>query len=176
MGQVAQYGERSKRRADYGHKAGAPAGVYQRPLPRREPAYPAGRGQARVAAPREVGPFFVQGKRASDLEWRVYKALKRLGWSDSNVDFQTPILGGRLPGGAVLDFVVWTMGGPVIVEPNGDYWHTSAAQLIQRDKQRSQMIAEVWHHPFRYYILAQGDLLDDDMAYRKLLILVGRGF
>jgi len=160
----------------YGRKANVPEGVYQRPLPSRESTYPAGRTERRTATPREVGPFYVQGKRASDLEWRVYKALKRLGWSDANIDFQTPILGGRLPGGALLDFVVWAMGGPVIIEPNGDYWHVSSQALVNRDKQRSQMIAEAWRHPFRYHIIAQGDLLDDEMAYRKLLMLVGRGY
>ncbi len=41
---------------------------------------------------REEAPFFVQGQKASDLEWRVYKALLRLGWKDE-IDFQVNVFG-----------------------------------------------------------------------------------
>lgn len=122
----------------------------------------------------EVGPFRIQGKRASDLEWRVYKALLRLGWDDSSIEFQVPVMGGRHPGGAVLDFVVWTPGMPIVIEPNGDIWHTSTTAQRERDKQREAAIRSAWRRPFRYLVLPQGDIPNDEVTYDRLLREVGR--
>lgn len=56
----------------------------------------------------------------SKLEARVYRALRRAGWEQ--IDMQVPILGGRtVPGGQVIDFVLWP--GPIPVFVNGEYWH-----------------------------------------------------
>ena len=64
--------------------------------------------------PEDPRPF------GSMLEKRVYKALLANGWKD--IAWQYPVLGGRVPGGLVVDFVVYTpMPIPVMV--NGDYWH-----------------------------------------------------
>ena len=122
----------------------------------------------------EVGPFYVQGKKASDLEWRVYKALKRLGWTDGEIDFQTAVMGGRMPGGAMLDFVVWTPGLPVVIEPNGDIWHTATTATRERDKVREAKIRRAWNHDFRYVVLPQGEIVNDQMTYDRLLREVGK--
>lgn len=123
----------------------------------------------------ETGPFYIQGRKASDLEWRTYRMLKRLKWREQQIQFQVDVLGGKLPGGKSLDFVVWTYAMPTVIEPNGDYWHTSTEQVKQRDKERYQMIVTAWRRPFIYISIAQGDMLTDDMAYQLLLRKVGRG-
>jgi hypothetical protein len=122
----------------------------------------------------EVGPFFIKGRKASNLEWRVYKALKRLRWRDDQISFQIDVLGGRMPGGAVLDFVVWTYAHPYVLEPNGDIWHTATLAQIQRDKKRYADIVKAWRRPFDYLSMGQGDIATDDMCYALLLRKVGR--
>ncbi len=157
-----------------GYGKAAPGGPYKRP---RQPAAMEPTHSTkpdRAGADEAAGPFYVQGKKASDLEARVYRVLKRLGWTDENIEFQTPILGGRNPGGAMLDFVVWTPGMPVIIEPNGDIWHTNSTAQRERDKLREAKIRQAWSKPFKYVVLPQGDIPDDDTAFSRLAREVGR--
>lgn len=73
--------------------------------------------------------YIVAGKKASSYEWNVAKALDSLGLEYA---FQVDVLGGRsLPGGFVLDYVVYTAPLHTPVYVNGDYWH--------RDPQRDYM-------------------------------------
>lgn len=124
--------------------------------------------------PEMKGPFRVLGRKASDIEYRTYQTLLKLGWGHE-IEFQVDVLGGRMPGGAVLDYVVWTYGGPVILEVNGDYWHSRGEQMIQEDLQRRSEIAAVWDRPFYFYMLTSGELESDEKAYATLLPKVGKG-
>jgi hypothetical protein len=66
----------------------------------------------------------IQGRTpGSSLEWNVSQALDALGWS---YRYQYSIAGGSqgLPGGQVLDFLVYTPGLPTPLNVNGRYWHT----------------------------------------------------
>lgn len=167
----------------YGQRPKAPAGVFQFKRPKAGRADDAlaqtegpEPGQDWLAGPNiGPGPYTVKGRRASDLEYLLYLSLRRNGWRDGDIQFQVDFLGGRLPGGVVLDFVVWAYGGPVILEPNGDYWHLGAQQLIDRDRQRSALIAAAWNKPFQYHILPQADFVDFATTDRKVAEYVGRG-
>jgi hypothetical protein len=59
-------------------------------------------------------------------EWRVYKAIKRMGLP---FRYQIPMGGGRdQRGGVVLDFLVWNpLAIPLPV--NGDYWHSTDERI-----------------------------------------------
>lgn len=118
--------------------------------------------------------FFIQGKHASDLEWRLWRQLLKLGWPESEIEFQVDVLGGHMPGGSALDFVVWTPGMVTIIEPNGDYWHIRNVQVRERDRVRISKIQQAWGRPFRYFSYGSGDLLTDESAYDHLLLDVGR--
>jgi len=115
----------------------------------------------------------VQGKPASDLEERVYTQLKKLGWTDTSIQFQVSILGGRRPGGQVLDFVLYGPGYVYVLAVNGDYWHA-----VGRKAEVTRMNENVtrWIMPqARVYSLFNADLLDDEVALNTLRRLVGRG-
>ena len=160
-------------------KFSKPTGPQRIETPRSVSAPPA-------APPGERGPFRVQGRHASDLEYLTYITLRRLGWDDGDVQFQVDVLGGHLPGGLLLDFVVWTPGQVTVVEPNGDYWHTATVQQKERVRQREAQLRVAWDKPFNYVIVTPLDLgMADasrgitaaarDTAYQTLLIKVGRG-
>lgn len=164
------YGKKPRRRSAERHLARA-----YRP-PRKAQPVRTPRSLAREAGPTALPKRYrIKGKKASDLEWRVYQALLRLGWADDDIDFQVPVLGGRLAGGLLLDFVVWTPAMPVIIEPNGDYWHTATIQKIEHDRARRAKLQQAWTRPFRYYSLGSGELQSDQQAEHKLLMLIGRG-
>lgn len=115
----------------------------------------------------------VQGKNASDLEERTYNQLKRLGWTDPNIQFQVGILGGRRPGGQVLDFVLYGPGYVYVIAVNGDYWHA-----VGRKTEITRMNENItrWIMPqARVLSLFNADLLTDEIALATLRRLVGRG-
>lgn len=127
--------------------------------------------------PKEVdtqGPFVVQGQKASDIEHRCYRMLKRLGWTDRNINFQTPIMGGRRPGGQVIDFVVYGMGAVYAIFVNGDYWHKYGKK--GDITQMNENIAKSAIQGSTVVSLFNADLMTDDIAYANLSRLVGRGF
>lgn len=164
-----RYGQAPRQREKYGRGAG----VALLPIPRRISAgerWGSGRPEAKE---KEVGPFVVQGQKASDIEWRVYKALIRLGWDDSNVVFQTPILGGRRPGGQILDFVVYGNALVTVIAVNGDHWHKFGTKAEQTRINEAAVLRAM--RSARYVALYSSDLQSDDQAYRVLLRHVGRG-
>ncbi len=115
----------------------------------------------------------VQGKKASDLEERTYTQLRRLGWTDTNIQFQVGILGGRRPGGQVLDFVLYGPGYVYVLAVNGDYWHA-----VGRKTEITRMNENItrWIMPqARVFSLFNADLLTDEIALATLRRLVGRG-
>lgn len=121
-----------------------------------------------------TGPYFVQGYRASDLEWRTYRMLLKLGWTNREIRFQVDFMGGRMPGGQVLDFVVWSFSGPIVIPVNGDYWHARTLQLKQVDDQKAAYVKARFPQA-RYFPLYSSDLKDDETAFRNLMRIVGRG-
>ena len=115
----------------------------------------------------------VQGKKASDLEERVYTQLRKLGWTDASIQFQVGILGGRRPGGQVLDFVLYGPGYVYVIAVNGDYWHA-----VGRKAEVTRMNENItrWIMPSaRVISLFNADLLTDEIALATLRRLVGRG-
>lgn len=179
MTAVIQHGKRLRRTvAAHGHsnRSRLPGAVVQREMPKRTPIAKLGtvrpiiRQRDLVAGP----PYFVMGRRASDLEARVYRTLKRLGWGDDDIQFQVDVLGGRLPGGQVLDFVVWTPGGPVVIAVNGDYWHGRSLNVREKDRRNEAVLAAIWGRKYKFLAVYSADLLTDEIAYQRLRREVGR--
>jgi len=168
------YGKAPKKKAP-----GYGSGPYAKPRVVAEKRRPLPHGPSILRERREVaraGPFTVQGQAASDLEDRTYRALRRLKWDDSEIDFQFPIFGGRQPGGQVLDFVLTAFGRLTVVAVDGDYWHNRTLQQQEHDRQQRAMVEKAFpYRPYTFVKLNSGDLLDDEMAYRILLERVGRG-
>lgn len=77
--------------------------------------------------------YKVRGKSASSYEYNVSRALDTLGldyW------FQFSYLGGHaLPGGIVIDFLVFTKPLYTPLNVNGDYWHSGARTAIDELQQ-----------------------------------------
>lgn len=171
---MLQFGKTPKRKQSFGK---APEGVYKFKIAREVLAPTARplRAASLILAKKQPvsGPFYVQGRRASDLEDRAYKALLKLGWTDREIRFQVDFLGGRQPGGQVLDFVVWSFSGPVVIPVNGDYWHARTLQVRQVNDQKAAYVKARFPQA-RYEPLYTADLLDDEVALRTLLRVVGR--
>jgi hypothetical protein len=63
----------------------------------------------------------IQGSKATDIEWRVGKALDIL---DIPFIFQYEMFGGRtIRGGLVVDFLAITAPLSTPIDVRGDYWH-----------------------------------------------------
>lgn len=121
------------------------------------------------------GPYRVQGLKASDIEWRCYMALMALGWTDSEVIFQEDTMGGRMPGGQVLDFVVHAPGGDIVIAVDGDVWHNRTEAQRQDDLFQQQRISAALGYDVIYVKANAGDLLDLPTAYNFLERWVGHG-
>jgi hypothetical protein len=85
----------------------------------------------------------IQGHQASDIEWATYKALRSLGWDDSDLVFQAHAFGGRsqVGGGQVLDFLIERGPQPVVIDVRGQAWHGSAAGKSAADRWREIRLA-----------------------------------
>lgn len=144
--------------------------------PRAKDAFEVRTPVRRAEQPAAPKRYRIRGRRATDLEWRAWQTLLRLGWREADLEFQVDELGGRrVAGGIVLDIVVWAPAMPIIVEPAGEYWHAASLQLIERDRERTARIEEAWARPFKYVSLPQSDFLTDEHLYNKLLRQVGKG-
>lgn len=151
-----------------------PIGVWQYPQVRAADASPVSRTNTVITRKRSVsGPYSIQGRRASDLEWRCYVALRKLGWSDEYIQFQTNVLGGRMPGGQVLDFVLYGFGDVTVIPVNGDYWHAGGVRG-EMTLYNEQIIESVMPAA-RVIPLYGADLASDAIALRTISRLVGRG-
>jgi hypothetical protein len=66
-------------------------------------------------------------KAGSAEEWRISLSLTKM---KKDFVYQYPILGGRIAGGQILDFLVYTPPLPTPVMVQGTYWHggTKSAQ------------------------------------------------
>jgi len=177
QGPRVAYGKAPRR-----HTPGYGKGPFDRPRVRAAERRPLPHGPSilrerrEVASRGETGPFTVQGQSASDLEDREYRTLRRLGWTDAEIDFQVPIFGGFQPGGQVLDFVLTAFGRLTIVAVNGDYWHNRTLQQRERDRADQAAVEKAFPgRPYTFLSLGSGDLVDDETAYRINRARVGRG-
>lgn len=76
---------------------------------------------------RDEPPFFIRGMKAdSKEEWWVFLALERLAEASGlQWEYQVPVFGGRTrAGGNVVDFIVYTAGRVIWLDPMGRYFHT----------------------------------------------------
>lgn len=85
--------------------------------------------------PADQPPFFIRGQQAdSKDEYWVSLALEKIekatGWG---WDYQVPVYGGRMRGGNVIDFLIYTPGMWTMLDEMGRYWHTG------RKEDRTQM-------------------------------------
>lgn len=122
-----------------------------------------------------AGPYTVQGLKASDIEWRCYQALLRLGWDDSTISFQKDTMGGRMPGGQVLDFVVHAPVGDIVIAVDGDVWHNRTEAQRQDDLFQQQRIVAALGYDVIFIKANSGDLLTIEMGVMFLEPLVGHG-
>lgn len=89
--------------------------------------------------PADQPPFFIRGQKAdSKDEYWVSLALEKIseatGWG---WDYQVPVYGGRMRGGNVVDFLIYTPGAWTILDPMGRYWHTGKNE----DRRQMQNVA-----------------------------------
>lgn len=121
----------------------------------------------------QAGPYQVQGRKASDLEARTYRTLKALGWRDEQIQYQVAILGGRMPGGQMLDFVLYGPGLVYVVFVNGDYWHKFGEKLNITRRNEQEVTAVM--PGARVVSVFSNDLATDAIARVTLAKWVGRG-
>lgn len=121
------------------------------------------------------GPFYVQGYKASDLEFTCYQALLALGWTDADIEFQKNTLGGRLPGGQVLDFVVHSPGGDIVIAVDGDAWHNRTEAQRQDDLFQQQRISKALGYEVIFVKANSGDMMNLAVAVNFLERWVGHG-
>ena len=92
------------------------------------------------AAEREAAA--VPADLGSGFEVRVYKMLLRVGWKPDDIETQQGILGGRsLPGGQVIDFVLYTPAS-VGISCKGRHWHGNEGEETILDVQAAQHYAK----------------------------------
>lgn len=163
---VGAYGEAAKAKGGYGKGAyKVERGVNVKPVRSPRPA----------KLIEQTAGGYIQGRKATSLEMMIYNALLKLGWSDSNIKFQQSILGGKgIPGGRSIDFVVWSPGMPIMIEANGDYWHTSSLAKRESDRQREAQIRQIWRGHFRYVAILGSEVPDLDTAIIRMAKEVGR--
>ena len=83
---------------------------------------------------------------ASEPEKMVYAWLVR---NQFDFEYQVSVIGGRAPGGAVLDFVVYATAIPLVIRVQS-YWHAMAAQAANDDIQLAKLqemgynVVDVW--------------------------------
>ena len=128
------------------------------------PDIPRGTRLARVGlTEREAlsaGPF-----EASAAERAVYGWLQR---HNIPFAFQVPVMGGRLiPGGAVLDFVIYLSYPPLVIRVQS-YWHTDPAQVELDALQKAVLERE----GFRVEDIWEWETMDYIQMSRRLFELI----
>ena len=102
-------------------------------------------------------PFFsvegltIQGKPVgSTLEYNIAAALDLL---EIGYKYQVWVLGGRIRGGSVVDFEVYTLPVSTFVFAQGDYWHTRGNKededqfLFSRiESTYHKKVVQIWEH------------------------------
>ena len=98
-----------------------------------------------------VDGLFIQGKAVgSALEWNI-----AVGLDDYELfyEYQVPVLGGRVRGGSVADFLVHLPVQGVFIFGQGDYWHSRGNKededqfLFARiEAQYHKAVVQIWEH------------------------------
>lgn len=116
-----------------------------------------------------VADMFIQGKKASAPEWRTGKALDKLGLK---YKFQYSILGGRNPGGQILDYYIYTVPLPTPLNVQGEYWHRLARNY--NDGLKKAQTNELFGNSAMPLVLVwERDLGSVDQAYQTMKQLLG---
>lgn len=111
----------------------------------------------------EGPPYSIQGKSASDLEWRVYQAFKEIGIQEQDIQFQVSFYGGQmLPGGMVLDFIVRRWPESIPIEIEGQYWHEGEKRTSDEFKRARLFEEQGWLTPL--VTITESEIMTDDMA------------
>ena len=86
----------------------------------------------------------------SVLEWNVAGGLDMLG---VGYRYQVPVLGGRINGGSVIDFDVFTTPIATFLFAQGDYWHTRGNKeeedqflMARIEAAYHKKCVEIWEH------------------------------
>ena len=98
----------------------------------------------------------------SVLEWNVAQALDMIG---IGYRYQIPVFGGRVIGGAVVDFDVFTTPIATFLFAQGDYWHSRGNKeeedqfLIARiEAAYHKKCVEIWEHEALTILMAMQTL------------------
>lgn len=120
-------------------------------------------------AQEDVG--LVQGKSASDIEFRVATSLDKFDWE---YQFQVGVMGGRqLRGGQVIDFIVQTAPLPTPLHIFGEYFHGSIQ--AERDKLMLALMSSAYHGQYAQPEVLWGDQLEtQEESDQQILQLFGR--
>ena len=82
----------------------------------------------------------VQGRKATDIEERMYKAFLRSGVNANNIDYQPSFVAGRNMSGEIRpDFALYGGGLIQIWYADGDFFHRTAAQR-KRDEMNDSIL------------------------------------
>ncbi len=116
-----------------------------------------------------VESMYVQGLKATAPEWRIAKALDRRGLK---YRFRFSILGGRVAGGAEIDFYVYTAPLPTPIQINGDYWHRLSRNYHDA-MQQSKISSVLGSNANEILVIWEHDIPTADAAYRELRLSLG---
>ena len=119
--------------------------------------------------PAEAG-HLIHGKPCTDIEWATWRALRSLGWDEDRVLYQVSVFGGRslVGGGQILDFVVDTGAGAVVVDVRGARWHGPQSGKAARDRWREMQLLSMLAAP-RLVVVFE-DVAHDWARLRALLL------
>ena len=122
-----------------------------------------------IMAEDDVG--LIQGKSASDIEYRVAISLDKFKWEYT---FQAGIMGGRqMRGGQVIDFIVETKPLPTPLYIFGEYYHGGKQE--ERDKLMMELLSSAFHGTFTQPEALWGDQLEtQEESDAEILKLFGR--
>lgn len=113
----------------------------------------------------------IQGKSASDIEYRVAISLDKFKWEYT---FQAGLMGGRqLRGGTVVDFLVKTTPLETPLYIMGEYYHGGVQ--AERDKLTMALLSSAYHGMYANpEVLLGQDLQTQEASDQAVLKLFGR--
>jgi len=98
--------------------------------------------RASKGKPAAIGRVWKHGLTPEELLMRIAPAgtapeRMLFGWLVTHgisFTFQEPVLGGRVPGGAIIDFVIYEVEPPLAIRVQS-YWHTSGESMLHDEVQ-----------------------------------------
>jgi hypothetical protein len=148
---------------------------FKQPAARKRERTDATGEKERVAKGREAEPpFYIKGRYASDLEWRVWLALLDIGYEEDEIMFQVDFFGGKsLPGSMVIDFIVSQPPQHIPISVEGSYWH-QGERKTQDEYNEARLFVEQsgWLAPL--VVITESELLTHEMAVSTVMSRVGK--